>query len=98
MGCEHINLGGGATAIICRRGYGKTRALCSACKQRVHSKLCDYPLRGRKAGKTCDAKLCEQCAQTQAQQAPFPGSIVGDTIDLCPAHAKLVAEEGWPKP
>jgi hypothetical protein len=95
MGCEFINHGGGATAIICSRG--QRVAVCSVCKARKSSKLCDYPLRGRKAGKTCDAKLCERCAQQQAQQAPFPGSRVGDTIDLCPAHAKLVDAEGWPK-
>ncbi len=96
MGCTPINLGGGATAIICSRG--RRLAKCSVCKSRLSTKLCDYPLRGRNAGKTCDAKLCDGCAQQQAKQAPFPGSVAGDTIDLCPAHAKLVAEEGWPKP
>ena len=34
-----------------------------------HSKLCDYPLRGARAGKTCDAKLCSAHATAVGERA-----------------------------
>lgn len=77
MGCKTIDLGGGALAIVCSRGH-KPRALCEACKSEPHAVLCDYPLSGPKAGKTCDRKLCARCAVH-----------AGPNRDLCPAHAKL---------
>lgn len=83
MGCERVefDLGNGekATAIVCTRGGRKAR--CKACGKREHAVLCDYPLAGKKAGKTCDMKLCSACAQR-----------VGPDRDLCPPHAKLVRD------
>lgn len=76
MTCTKIDLGGGDFAIACSRG--RQRALCDICKSRPHEVLCDYPLRGAKAGKTCDRKLCRSCAKH-----------VGANKDLCPPHAKL---------
>jgi hypothetical protein len=59
MPCEHRDLGDGAFAIICTRG-GRTNP-CKYCG-RPHTKLCDFPLTGPKAGKTCDIPMCEKCA------------------------------------
>ena len=74
MTCTKIDLPDGFV-ILCDR---KRRAVCEVCKQRPHEALCDYPLRGAKAGKTCDRKLCRTCA-----------AHVGENADLCPTHAKL---------
>lgn len=81
MTCKTIDLGNGAFAIACTRGSPR-RALCQVCKQRPHEKLCDFPLAGAKAGKTCDLKLCRGCA-----------AHVGKDRDLCPAHAKLTVND-----
>lgn len=82
-----IPLGGGGYA--CSRGRGGRRAMCSVCKQREAAKLCDFPLRGRRAGKTCDAKLCDGCAVQQPVT-----SIDGDTVDFCPPHDRLAKQRG----
>ncbi len=71
----------GITMIACSRG-GR-RALCNACGKRPHAVLCDYPLRGARAGQTCDAKVCGGCAVH-----------VGPDRDYCPAHAKVAREAG----
>lgn len=76
MTCERFDLGGGAFAIVCSRGRRGPAALCSACKARPGTLLCDYELRGSKSGKTCSAKLCERCATKRGQ------------ADLCPPHAR----------
>jgi hypothetical protein len=73
MPCSVISLGNGATAIVCTRGGGK-RCTCG----RTADKLCDYPLRGEKAGKTCDRAFCSRC-----------GKHVGPNKDYCPAHGRL---------
>jgi hypothetical protein len=46
------------------------------------AKLCDYPLRGKRAGATCDRKLCERCAVH-----------AGPDLDYCPPHARLREKE-----
>lgn len=76
MGCRTIDLGGGVTVIACDRG--RKRAQCTACKEREHDVLCDFPLAGAKAGKTCDVRLCKRCAVH-----------VGDDRDYCPPHARV---------
>lgn len=76
MTCERFDLPGGGYAIVCSRGR-KPRAKCSACNVRVHELLCDFPLSGKKAGKTCSRKLCSACAVK-----------VGE-LDYCPPHAKV---------
>jgi hypothetical protein len=75
MTCKAIPISGGVV-IVCSRGRAR-RAPCSACRDREHELLCDYPLAGARAGQTCSAKLCRRCA-TQV-----------DGLDLCPPHAKL---------
>ncbi len=49
--------------IACRRGSGTRRVDCDepGCT-REHTHLCDFPLKGRKAGQTCDRKLCDEHA------------------------------------
>lgn len=80
MGCEQIPLLGGGSMIICSRGGRRmnTKPVCSVpdC-ERLAGFLCDWKLGGRKAGKTCDAKICEVHALR-----------VTDDKELCPAHAK----------
>ena len=80
MGCDHVQLPDGGFAIICTRGR-RAPAPCSRCKARPHEVLCDWPLTGRAAGKTCSAKLCRACAVS-----------AGDR-DYCPPHAKLGAAQ-----
>lgn len=72
---------GNVIGIACSRESVK---LCSACKSRRHTKLCDFPLSGKKAGKTCDAPLCDRCAEH-----------VGPDRDYCPPHARA-AKDGAP--
>jgi len=79
MGCEITrDAAGNLTTIVCSRG--RRRAYCEepGCR-RDSERLCDYPLRGEKAGKTCDRKLCGGHARR-----------VGPDRDYCPAHAAEV--------
>lgn len=77
MPCTTVNLGNGNFVITCSRGR-KPKALCEVCRERPHEVLCDFQLSGAKAGKTCDRKMCRQCA-----------AHVGHDRDMCPPHAKL---------
>lgn len=55
MRCVRTNIPGGFVITCSRR---EPRAACSSCHHREHEVLCDFELGGKKAGKTCDAKLC----------------------------------------
>lgn len=69
----------GSLVIICTR---EQRAKpCKSCG-RPSTKLCDYPLQGRKAGATCSVPMCDRCATTV-------GSAGGDTVDYCRVHAEM---------
>lgn len=81
MACEHVELPGGGTAIIC--GPRQPHQKCQ-CKRRA-TLLCDWKIPGAeefslvKAGTvtgTCDAPLCDRCTSS-----PAPDK------DLCPKHA-----------
>ncbi len=74
MPCNRFDLPGGGYAIICGR---RTQKRCSCGRPAI--KLCDYPLTGAKAGKTCDKPLCESCA---VHREP-------DT-DYCRVHAAMI--------
>lgn len=78
MPCEtHRSPDGEILFVACSRG--RTRhAPCDCCGKRPHTKLCDYPLQGKRAGQTCDRKMCASCA-----------TKVGPDRDYCPPHAKL---------
>lgn len=78
MTCTKIALPGGGVAIVCTRG--QRRKVCGTCKRGTATKLCDFPLKGSKAGKTCDAPLCDSCAVSG-----------GPDIDHCPPHARVIA-------
>lgn len=79
MTCSRIDLGNGVTGWACSRGARTKR--CKECGRRA-SKLCDYPLRGPKADKTCDANLCDRCAVN-----------VGPDRDYCQTHARLSKQQ-----
>lgn len=75
MPCQPISGPGGMTGFICSRGpRAKPCCICG----KPSSRLCDFPLRGAKAGRTCDRPLCAGCAVH-----------VGPDRDLCPAHAGM---------
>lgn len=79
MPCDHVDLPGGGYAIVCRGRQPQKR--CVHCG-RPSSKLCDFPLRGAKTGKTCDRPICKRCAQ----------HVPPDT-DYCKTHADLMERE-----
>jgi hypothetical protein len=65
------------TIITCRRGQRRAHCEVDGCI-REHTKLCDFPLKGRKAGQTCDRKMCDSHA-----------AGVGPDRDYCIPHASL---------
>ncbi len=81
MPCRTIlDANGHPIGIACSRGSHAAPCSAPGCG-RSHTKLCDFPLKGAKAGKTCDAKLCDRCAVR-----------VGKDTDYCPAHARVAKE------
>lgn len=72
MGCERIDFPGGM-GFACSRGLNRER--CDTCGKPAVA-LCDYPLAGTKAGKTCDRKMCGTCRVK-----------AGEGKDYCRAHA-----------
>jgi hypothetical protein len=74
--CEVIADGKGGVIIACSRG-SRARRRCCICGGTA-TVLCDYPLRGEKAGKTCDLPLCRKHA-----------TRVGPNRDYCPVHARI---------
>jgi hypothetical protein len=66
--------GSQVTAIICGRRETKR---CVVCRGGA-SLLCDWPLKGAKAGETCSRGLC--AAHTYRPT---------DGVDYCPAHAEV---------
>lgn len=75
MPCHPLPGGG----FVCTHGRARRAKPCSVCGA-PSTKLCDFPLKGKKTGKTCDAPICDRCA-----------AAFGDEIDYCPPHAKLAA-------
>lgn len=77
MGCTRTPIPGGVV-FSCTRGFDD-RVECKFCKTRVREfVLCDWKLKGEKAGQTCDAVMCRRCA-----------TKVGEDKDLCPPHARV---------
>lgn len=85
MTCEHVPMPGGGTMILCNRS--RRPAKCRFCDHRA-SYQCDFPLKGRSAGKTCSVNLCQACAVRQPVTA-----LHGDTVDFCPPHARTQQKE-----
>jgi hypothetical protein len=72
MRCERLALPNGAVAIVCTRGQRRPRCSCGG-----YSKYqCDFPLRGKVAGRTCSRHLCGACVRAQP----------GGELDYCDAH------------
>lgn len=70
--------------IVCTRGQRRRR--CVDCG-RPADYLCDWKLRGRKAGKTCDRPVCGRCATVpELDGAPVPDK------HLCQAHGRAWAK------
>jgi len=64
-------------------GFACHRGPLPSCKcGRRGTKQCDFPLTGRKAGKTCDVHLCDRCATNVAPDR-----------DYCPAHVRVSVEQ-----
>lgn len=80
MPCDPIDFGDGVTGHACSRDR-RRRSPCVECRARAHTKLCDYPLAGRKRGRTCDRPLCARCAIVVGRHDD------GDSVDYCHAHA-----------
>lgn len=74
-GCEFTKTSDGMM-VSCSRG--SSRGTCAYCKARPADFRCDYELRGKRAGSTCDGRLCNGCAY----------SIPGTELHLCPPHRK----------
>jgi DNA modification methylase len=96
MGCERVNLGNGITAIVCTRG--QRRAKCSNCGRMRADLLCDWKLKGKKAGKTCDRKLCHGCAtevgpeKHHGHATPKPVAVASRVISSSAKPGGLVLE------
>jgi hypothetical protein len=76
MGCDVIDLGNGSTAMACSRGRRRPKCQEPGCNRPCDVE-CDFPLRGEKAGKTCDRKCCRGHSKR-----------VGPNRDHCLPHAK----------
>ncbi len=81
MTCTVIPVQGGV-AIVCSRGQGTRARDCAFCGVNARDyKLCDFPLRGKRAGATCSKPMCGKCATS-----------IGDNRDLCPPHVKMARD------
>jgi hypothetical protein len=75
--CRRVDLGNGFSATVCTRERPRSCRFCGRSHLEADARLCDEPLRGPKAGQTCDAHMCSSCAMR-----------IGENLDLCPPHAK----------
>jgi hypothetical protein len=89
MTCKVVRLDDGTVMFQCYRGQMDR---CYVCGNRA-SRLCDFPLRGEKAGQTCDKKLCTKCAVKvkQSETLGLGEAPEGEVFDFCPAHARLAS-------
>lgn len=73
--------------VIDGKVVGSARVQVKRCRfcSRTSTRECDYPLRGRKAGQTCNAPMCD--AHSHQHGVHPPGTkYAGDRIDYCPPH------------
>lgn len=73
MPCYPIKVPGGHGYVCTGR---ERRKSCVQCGRRA-DRLCDWKLKGKRAGKTCSRSVCSSCS---VQPAPDK--------DLCPTHAR----------
>jgi len=81
MPCKPFDLGNGVTGVVCSRGQRAKRCAIEGCGKPAPY-LCDFPLTGAKAGKTCDRPMCESHRRTQGRKGK-------DTVDYCPSHDSI---------
>lgn len=75
MACDNIQRGDGTQVIMC--GPRKRRPPCKVTGCRAPATiLCDFPLSGAAAGKTCSKALCRAHAVKQIDVTPFPHKVV----------------------
>lgn len=79
--CEMRKMPDGTVMFITHSG-GPRLVKCDYC-QNPHSKLCDWPVPGKKSG-TCDRKLCYNHSKQ-----PVPEFGKEQDIDYCPEHYEL---------
>lgn len=84
MPCEKTDLGGGNFAITCSRGQRTPACKTPGCGGRGQF-LCDYPLEGKRAGKTCDRPMCDRCRVS-----------MGPGRDYCASHAAMAKAGATP--
>lgn len=83
MTCTAIKLEGGV-AIVCTREPPRRARACSSCGTSTKDyHLCDFPLRGKRAGATCSKPVCTTCT-----------TPIGENRDLCPPHMRMAREHG----
>lgn len=87
MTCTPIDFGNGVTGHACSRG--QRRAKCRFCA-RSATRQCDFRLKGSKAGKTCDANLCDAHA---VMQHVVERKGEHDTVDYCRPHDELAKQQ-----
>lgn len=81
MTCTKIPLAGGV-AFVCTRGASTRARDCAFCGTSTRDyKLCDFPLRGKRAGATCSKPMCTKCSTS-----------IGENRDLCPPHMRMARE------
>lgn len=81
MTCTKIPVAGGV-AFVCTRGASTRARDCAFCGTSTRDyKLCDFPLRGKRAGATCSKPMCGKCATS-----------IGENRDLCPPHVRMARE------
>ena len=80
MHCEHGKLPDGGYFICCRSGR---RPMCSVPGCNGPGQFqCDFPLAGKKRGKTCSKYLC----RVHRVQQPIVVGLQTEALDYCPAH------------
>lgn len=82
MPCKPIG-GPGWSGFVCTRGSSSQMKPCSCGAQGEY--LCGFPLRGKKAGQTCNRPICRIHAKLIKKTAE------GD-IHYCPVHQKMAEE------
>jgi hypothetical protein len=83
MYCDRFTTKDGVYVVCCRSGR---RPSCSVPGCGAPSEFqCDFPLSGKKRGRTCSKHLCAQHRVRQPTIVP----LGGETIDYCPAHDRI---------
>ena len=86
MVCEYFRTEDGrVSAIVCSRKHKPAKCAECGC---TATRMCDWKLTGRKAGKTCDRLLCKGCAV----EPVMPDGSSAEDKHLCPAHARIWEE------